>query len=191
MSTTTANNENRIYPGLNCTSLEFFYHEGSMKAFTGGKMVNFENLPYTYMLILKDGLKNNPEAYKIIKEWHPENETKQLEQFAKCRCGGLDFEPDIQNLELQKGEYWECPLRGKCKGENIICIPLTYNGNVLNAKQIKLLKQLHTSKTNEVLAEELEMPLGSFHVFKKELYKILNVQTKPEAVVIAARLNLI
>lgn len=181
----------KIYPGLDCSSIEFFNQDNKIKAFTKGKMVDFEDLPYTYHQILKDALVKEPETLKFLKEWHPESEMKVIEQFVKCRFGGLDFVPDIKNLELQTGEYWECPLRGSCKGEGLVCRSLSYNNHVLSNKEIKLLKLLPTSLTNEALCDEMEMPMGSFNLFKKELYQKLNIQTKQEAVVIAVRLNLI
>lgn len=188
--TTTQTTDAKVYPGLLCNSLEFFVHNDQVKAFTGGQTFNFANLPYTFIQIVKDAIKKEPEVDKALKEWHPNNEIKQAEQFAKCRFGGLDFNPDIKNLQLQQGEYWECPFRGQCKNEGVICKQLTYNGHVLNATHIKLIKLLKTSMKNEVLAEELSLPFGSFHKLKKELYQILNVQTKPEAVMVGVKLNL-
>ncbi|MFB9055032.1 LuxR family transcriptional regulator [Formosa undariae] len=181
----------RIYPGLACSNLEFFNHNNQVKAFNNGAMIDFHDLPYGYHQVLKDALVAEPEANDILKEWHPDSEMKRHENFVKCRFGGLDFTPDIKDMELQEGEYWDCPLRGSCKGEGKVCKSISYKGNPLTNMDIKLLKLLHTSLTNDNLAEEMNMPLGSFHVFKRKLYQKLDIQTKPEAVIAAVLLNLI
>lgn len=181
----------RIYPGLNCNSVEFFIADDQLKAFSQGRMQNFSDLPFSILLILRDALKAEPETVKILKEWHPESEMKRLETFVKCRFGGLDFEADIKNMELQEGEYWDCPLRGHCKGEGVLCKNPKYNGQEILPKDIFTLRQLATSITNEGLAEKLNLPMGTFHAYKKELYKKFNIQTKPEAVALLAGLNLL
>ncbi|WP_417237237.1 MULTISPECIES: hypothetical protein [Flavobacteriaceae] len=192
MTANTNTVKNRIYPGLNCSSVEFFNDKGDVKAFAKGKMLDFEDLPYSYHQTLKAELKKEPQTNKILNQWFPDSELQQLEKFVSCRFGGLDFVPDIQNYQLQKGEYWDCPLRGKCKGEGIVCRNLTYEGKELTANDIKLLKLLGTNYTNEVLAEEMDMCQGTFNLFKKQLYaKLGNIQTKQEAVIIAVKLNLI
>ncbi len=181
----------RVYPGLNNSSVEFFNLDNQVKFFSDSKMKDFHEIPVSTLLLLRDALKYQNNVDTILKDWHPESEMKRIEKFVSCRYGGLDHEADIKNLELQKGEYWPCPMRGMCKGDGIVCKKLTYNNETLSAKEIKLMQLLSTALTNEALADEIDLPLGSFHVFKKELYKKLNIQTKQEAVIIAVKLNLL
>lgn len=180
-----ASNSSRIYPGLNDSNIEFFNIGDQLKVFSNGKMKDFQELPFGIQMVLKDALLKLPNVLKILTEWHPNSEMKRLEQFTKCRYGGLDFKPDIENLELGAPEYWDCPFRGKCKGEGVVCKQLMYNNQILTPTDIKAIRLLSTSNTNEVIAEALEMPMGTFNQFKKDLYKKLNVQTKQEVVVIA------
>ncbi|WP_417200071.1 hypothetical protein [Bizionia sp.] len=192
MTANTNTVTNRIYPGLNCSSLEVFNDNGNLKAFSQGKLQDFESLPFTYIQTFKEELNRDIKAKEIIESWFPDSDLQQVKKFASCRFGGLDFVPDIQNFQLQNGEYWDCPLRGNCKGEGIVCRNLTYEGKELTATDIKLLKLLGTNYTNEVLADEMDMCQGTFNLFKKQLYaKLGNIQTKQEAVIIAVRLNLI
>lgn len=181
----------RIYSGLNDPHVEFFIDNDQLKVIANGKVQDFYDLPVSTLIVLRDYLKHNPKVDTILKQWHPESEMKRLETFVRCRFGGLDFTPDIKNLELQDGEYVECPLRGMCKGEGTVCKPLKFNDNILEHNDIKLLRLLATNLTNESLADKLNMPMGSFHLFKKDLYKKLSIQTKQEAVLIAVGLNLL
>lgn len=192
MTAITQTQNPKIYPGLNCSSVEFFNHDDELKAFANGKMVDYTDLPYTHHVTIENELKKLPEVNKILQEWFPNSKLQQQKKFCSCRFGGLDFTPDIKNFELQAGEYWECPLRGNCKGEGIVCKNLTYNNHELSHKEIKTMKLLCTNYTNEAIYEALEMCKGTYNVFKKQLYKKLGgIQTKQEVAVIATRLNLI
>src|SRR5690606_7045028 len=116
-------------------------------------------------------------------------EIKQIEQFVKCRFGGLDYEADMTSDYIQEGEYIECPIRGMCKSEGILCKAVTFNGKPLDNTEIKLAKLLTTNYTNDLIADTLEMAMGTLHLAKKNLYKKLDVQTKQELTLIAVKLN--
>jgi len=188
---TTTNTIPRIYPGLNCNSIEFFNTDGQVKAFTKGKMIDFEDLPFSYHQILKESLKTMPEAQAILNEWYPDSELHQIQKFVSCRFGGLDYTPDVKNYQLQDGEYWDCPLRGSCKGEGKVCKPIQYNNQPLETLEIKLLQLLITNDTNDVIADRLNIPMGTLHKLKRILYAKLNIQTKQGAAQVVHELNLV
>lgn len=188
---TTTDTNPRIYPGLNCNSIEFFNQDNQVKLFTKGKMLDFEDLPYSYHQQIEDARKANPEAQAILDEWFPNSSLQQNEKFVKCRFGGLDFTPDIKNHQLQDGEYWDCPLRGSCKGEGKVCLPVKYNNQPIEAQEIKLLQLLITNDTNEVIGDKLNLPMGTLHKMKRILYAKLNIQTKQGAARVVRELNLI
>lgn len=48
-----------------------------------------------------------------------------------------------------------------------------------------------TEKTNEVIAEDMEMTMGTFHKQKKQLHDFFGVQTKQGLTMIATFLNII
>ena len=126
-----------------------------------------------------------------LHDMHPNSEMLRVEQFARCRFGGLDFEGDIKEGKLQDGEYWACPNRGTCKSEGILCKLPKFNNQRLSAEDVQLLQLKATNKTNDIIAEEMKIPNGSYHKLNKILYKKLGIQTKQEGVMISFLLNLI
>lgn len=180
-----------IYPGLVGRGVEFFLHGNQLKIISKGKMKDFKDAPYAYHQILKEAIEKEPEVRKILREWYPNSELKRLVQFGSCRFGGLDFQADIIDFKLQPGEYRECPLRGKCKGEGILCKAPRFRGKVISFKEVKLIQLLVGTDTNETIAVNLHMALGSLHLMKKKLYHKLKIQTKQELAIIARDLNLI
>lgn len=181
----------RIYPGLVCRSIEFFLMGDVLKVISKGSVKDFRDAPWAYHQILKEAVKKEPETNKLLKEWYPKSEMKRLVQFGSCRFGGLDFYPDVNQSRLQAGEYSECPVRNSCPGAGIICRTPKYKGAEISFLEVDIIKALSTTDTNENIAAKIPLPLGSFHLAKKTLYRKLRIQTKQEAVMIGRDLNLI
>lgn len=181
----------RVYPGMLDSNYEFFNTEDGLKVMSNGKIIDFNAIPMPLYQLLKEEKEKHSEAHAILMEWYPDSEINRLKTFAKCRFGGLDYTPDITPETTQLGEYWDCPLRGACKGEGIVCLPLRFNDQILHNLEIKMIKLLTTSSTNEVISNDLNLSLGLFHKTKQKLYKKLQVQTKQEITIIAQELNLI
>ncbi|NRB58304.1 MAG: hypothetical protein HRU50_00010 [Winogradskyella sp.] len=189
MTTTT---QTRLYPGMVCKGIEIFKSDEGVKVISSGTVMKFHDIPSPIYQILRESMTQDKAALEILKEWYPNSELCQLEKFTECRFGGLDFTPDIIDNKLQDGEWHDCPFRGKCKGEGIVCKSLKFNGNILTNQDISLLRLLSTNDTNEVIALKLDISFGQFHKVKKALYaKLGNIQTKQEATLIAMNLNLI
>lgn len=172
--------ETKIYPGMISEEIEMFVVENELKFIQNGKVGSFAELPYATFQILREAIDNDKDVFQHLHIMHPNSEYRRIEQFAKCRFGGLDFTGDIcsNTGELQDGEYWECPLRGNCISEGVLCKMPKVGNERLTATEIKLIQLSTTDKTNEVIAEEMHLPLGSFHKSKKHLYEKLHINTK-------------
>ena len=182
----------KIIPGLLDTSIEFFNHEGDLKYISNGIVKSFNDATLPVIMLLKEALEKEPAANLILMDWFPESEFNRLKKFASCRFGGVDYTPDLIENKLQDGEYWECPNHGSCIGEGVVCQSPKYNGQELTRQDIKLIKLSTTEKTNEAIADEMGMPMGTFHKQKNLLYKKLgSIQTKQCITKVAFSLNII
>ena len=181
----------KTVPGLLCSGIEFFVVENEVKFIHAGKMKTFSELSYPIVELLKEEIAKDQNVIDSLLELQPNSEMKQVEQFVKCRLGGLDFKADIIENVIQEGEYWDCPNRGKCKHEGTLCKLPVFNNYRLEPVDVKLMQLSATEMTNEVIAEEMHMPLGTLHKLKKKIYAILEIQTKQESALIARDLNLI
>lgn len=188
---TTLNTTNSMYPGMMDSSTEFFVSQGEVKIIQNSKVLPFCEISSATMQILDEAINNDSQAKIELLDMHPNSKMKRIEQYAMCRFGGLDFQGDIKDGELQDGEYWPCPNHGNCKSEGILCKLPNYNGERLKKEDVKLLQLTATNLTNDVIGEKMNMPMGTLHKFKKQLYQKLNIQTKQEGVMISFWLNLI
>ncbi|QRE14648.1 helix-turn-helix transcriptional regulator [Flavobacterium psychrophilum] len=180
-----------LYPGMICTSTEFFIHKDELKVMSNGEIKNFIELPFATIELLREAISSDHNVNLALHDLQPTSKMKRIKQFARCRFGGLDFEGDIKNGELQDGEFWPCPNHGNCKHEGILCKLPKVNGQRLSKKEVRFLQLSATDYTNDVIAEKMNMPLGTLHQLKKTLYKLLGIQTKQEGSVLSRHLNLI
>lgn len=179
-------------PGLLDSNFEFFNTDTETKFIHDGVVKNFSDVPSSIIIILKEFIDNNNDVQEILKDWHPNSEFHQLQQFTHCRFGGMDSLPDIENGKLQDGEYWKCPKSGNCKGEGILCKLPSYKGQILSKLEIELIQLSTTDMTNEVIADTLNLALGTFHKMKSILHKKLdNIQTKQCLTKLAYQMNII
>lgn len=189
--TTTSTNANRIYPGLLCNSIEFFVAGTRLKVLSGGQVKDINDASYCQQQVLKEAIKKEPAVNAMLHDWYPDSEMQRIIQYGSCRFGGLDYQPDYQNSQLQDGEYSFCAARGMCPGEGVLCKAPKCRGTELSFQEINLLQLLAGKDTNEVIAEKMEMPLGSLHPFKQKVYQKFNIQTKQEAAMVVRDLNLL
>ncbi len=184
-------NTQKLLPGMGCDGIEFFVLGNEVKALQNGRLIQFTELSFPVIQILREKIKADKQAHLALHDMQPDSEMKRVEQFAKCRFGGLDFQADIKNGTLQDGEYWPCPLRGHCPHEGVLCKMPKINQVRLTESDVQLVQLLSGNKTNDVIALELDIPLGTFHLQKKKLYEKFGVQTKQELVPIGIRHNII
>ncbi|WP_271406602.1 helix-turn-helix transcriptional regulator [Tenacibaculum soleae] len=185
------NQKPSLYPGMLCNGVEFFAVESEMKFIANGEVKPILNLPYQIVELGHEHIDKEPDLLKALQEWHPNSKTSQFNQFLKCRYGGLDYSADLEDNQFKDGDYFHCSKRSTCKYNGVICLSPKYKGKKLTAIEIKLMQLLSTNLTNEVIAEKLTIPYGSFHKYKQVLYEKLEVQTKPEIALITKSLNLI
>lgn len=75
-------------------------------------------------------------------------------RFAKCNFGNLDSTvEDINNNGKVNFEHVQCPLRGECKYEDIICNP-QFNSSLSDA-EMRVMKLVYDGKSNDDIADSL------------------------------------
>ncbi|WP_322970298.1 helix-turn-helix transcriptional regulator [Faecalibacter sp. LW9] len=184
-------NNQSYYPGMLNSEIEFFFEGSQTMYMTNGIIKPFSAITSCIEKTLTAELNKDEEALEILSKMFPNEPLKQLEKFTKCRFGGLDFSADINHAgKIQKGEYWDCPLRGNCKAEGKLCKHIKYNNNIIDSAEIALIKLLVTDMTNEAIASELSIPLGTVHYKKRVLYEKIEIKTKQELTLFAVRFNL-
>lgn len=175
-------------------SLELFFHEEEekMKAIIQGKVVDFSELESEDIQFLIEILETEMSTAVTLREMCGPDVQTMLEKLARCRFGGLNFQPDYLPLsQTSFADAVDCPRRSSCPGCGIVCKNIVHNGEELNHTDIRAIQLMASDYKNEVVAEKLNMPLGSFHVYRTNLYKRSGVKSKPELASVGVQLGLI
>ena len=93
-------------------------------------------------------------------------------RFVRCNFSKLDNIPDISENLKCNFEYVECPLRGECEHENIICRP-TFDSK-LSAAELRVLRFWAQGLTKEEVAQELYLSPHTVHSHINNAYRRLN-----------------
>lgn len=167
----------RLYPGMLDTSKEYFNHGDHVLILKNGSVKKFEEVDSHPELnkILDD----EEELGQLLNKWFGNDTEVKLRTIARCRFGALNFTPDFLNDEAAH-DYCECEYRGNCEGENIICKPVVFNGNIISDQEIKLLQELSTNEKNSAIADNLGMPVGTLNVNKTKTYQKFGLITKQQ-----------
>jgi DNA-binding CsgD family transcriptional regulator len=181
----------QTYPGMTDESTEFFLFERELKVIQNGTVKSFTDLSSYTMGILKDAINSDKPTKLALLEMHPNSEMRRLEQFATCRFGGLDFQADIKDGVLQDGEFWECPNRGTCPYQGVLCKLPLINGVRLTDQDVELMQLSASELTNEAIADKMNLPLGTFHKKKNRIHSFTGVNTRPGITKIFNFFNLI
>lgn len=168
----------RIYPGMLDNSIEYFQADDQMYFLQDGSVQKFsENEDHPNLQLIID---TDEALDSVLQAMGFKSRFAKQEKLAKCRFGGLDFEADFSSSTTSH-DHIDCPMRGNCLGEHVVCKAPEINGEALTQKELEILRYCAGNKKNEAIAAELNMPYGSFVVEKTKIYKKYNFQTKQQS----------
>lgn len=112
-----------------------------------------------------------------------------VRRFCKCNFGKLDTtEMDIDENSHFHFEKVECPLRGECRNEGIICSP-KFNSK-LSAAELRVMKLVYDGKSKEEISETLYISPHTVKNHIKSVYLKLGIHEKTDFVRYAQSNNL-
>lgn len=132
-----------------------------------------------------------PEAYKALsKEYQksamnvPYYQFLIVRRFCKCNFGKLDTTTyDIDNLGRLNFEKVECPLRGECKNEGIIC-STKFNSKLSPAEE-RVMNLIYQGFTKEEVGDKLCLSPNTIKQHVRSAYCKLRVHDKGEFIKLA------
>lgn len=139
-----------------------------------------EYLPEAVVQALRQYLEERPELQQLLEKLEPNSELKRLAKFIECRFGKTPPQYLLAEGQLKQGLYWNCPVRDLCPGEGIACSRFSFNNTELNAVEVKLMRLLAGYQPVTAIAAAMFLPEGTFNLFKRTLYRKLNVKTRAE-----------
>lgn len=127
-----------------------------------------------------------PEAYKALEREYrnssaniPYYQFLIVRRFCKCNFGKLDTtKADVTKNGTFNFEKVECPLRGECKHEGVICFP-KFNSK-LSEQELRVMELIYKGATNYEVGENLYISPHTVKNHMKSVYCKLGIHEKSE-----------
>ena len=147
-------------------------------------------------LILDRMMECYPEAYKALSENYRKSAANVgyyrfliARRFCKCNFGKLDTaEIDCSTLAPFSFEKVQCPLRGECPFEGVVCMP-KFNSQ-LSKKELDVMRLIYEGCSNEEVAERMYLSPFTVKNHIKSVYAKLGIHEKSEFIQYASKNHL-
>lgn len=111
-----------------------------------------------------------------------------VRRFIKCNWGKFDSIMDIDQFGNLNFEEVECPLRGECSLEGIICKP-KFNSK-LSDRELEIMNLFYVNVSLEEIADRLCISTETVRTHKRNAFRRINVHSLPEFFIYAKQNHL-
>ena len=192
------NNKNKHYKpspqlfaaglALNDNNIEFIGNKADQTVvwIRNGSANAFKNLPGHIFKKLKEAYEADLEASKIFSIFFPNiiDTTRKVELYTYYVYGDLNNTPDVIDGELQPSENFR--EKDDCISLNFTNKCIDFKGTPLHLRYIKMIDAWSKGRLDKNIATDiLDVSHSTYDFHKSKLFKILEVQSKPEAVAVA------
>jgi hypothetical protein len=137
-----------------------------------------------------------PLAYKALSKEYEKSSLNTsyfqyliVRRFCKCNFGKLDTaEDDVADTGMFRFEKVECPLRGECRFEGVICSP-KFNTKLSDA-ELRVMNLIYQGLCRDEIAEQLYISPHTVKNHIKSVYLKLGIHEKSEFIRYANEHNL-
>lgn len=181
--------------------LEFYVFEDELwcKTSDGKNFIVDESKTELVKYILDIARSRYSEAYEalegIYKKSAPNSQYYQYlmaRRFCKCNFCRLDTtEFDVQDVDAEgkfNFERVECPLRGECQFEGVVCMP-KFNSKLSPAER-RVMEVLYNGASEQEAAKELFLSPHTVHRHVKSVYVKLGIHKLSEFIAYANQNNM-
>lgn len=178
--------------------LEFYIYENELwcRYADGRNEVVTESKTELIQSMLELIREHYPSAYKaLMTEYQksagnvPYYQYLMVRRFCKCNFGKLDSTRlDVEANGSFNFEKVDCPLRGECRFEGVICCPV-FNTELSDA-EMRVMRLVYDGLDNDQIAEQLYLSPHTVKNHIKSAYTKLGIHAKHEFVQYAMKNNL-
>ncbi len=113
---------------------------------------------------------------------------KIVNRFCRCNFGAIDNVFDIDQFGRYHFEYVQCPLRGECPLENIVCNP-QFNSR-LRPSELRVFKLLVDGLEKDAIADTLCLSIATVNNHINNVYQRLGIHSLAEFLRYAHKFNI-
>lgn len=109
-------------------------------------------------------------------------------RFIRCNFSALDSVPDIGPDLHCSFEHVNCPLRGECRYDHVICRPEF--DHRLSPAEMRVMALVFEGLTEDAIGDRLRLSPKTIHTHVRNAYSRLGIHSKAEFIKYAAQNNL-
>lgn len=165
-------------------SIEFLQcvDNGQLLYRNGDKLVLFTKNSKCIIKVVNDIVKERfPTTWQRLcklYDTHPHNSFLKARRFAKCNFSLLDSVPDIAIDGSVNLEFVQCPLRGECEDEGIICSPKAFS--ILSSRQLDVVRLIDQGLKDQVIGDRLFISPLTVKTHVKHMLEITKCSNRTE-----------
>nr|WP_319268231.1 helix-turn-helix transcriptional regulator [uncultured Draconibacterium sp.] len=135
-----------------------------------------------------EALKAMSAHYSKLMAFPAQHEFMMVRRFIKCNWGKYDSVMDIDHFSNFNFEEVDCPMRGECPLEDIVCKP-KFNSN-LSYRELEVMHLYYLGHVTEAIAEKLFISVKTARTHKKNAFQKVGVHSIQEFFSYAKQNNL-
>lgn len=181
--------------------LEFYVFEDELWCKTSdGKNFIVDEKKTDLVRYILDIVRNRyPDAYEALEKIYTKSAPNQqyyqylmARRFCKCNFCRLDTtEFDVEDVDAEgkfNFEKVECPMRGECLYEGVVCMP-KFNSK-LSAAEMRVMEAMYNGASEQEAARELYLSPHTVHQHVKSVYVKLDIHKLSEFIAYANNNNM-
>ena len=144
-----------IPSGLTDSNLEFFAHGRELFSLQNGNRYHYPDMPAEHLEFLQQTLELDTTGLETLNDVPEED---KIRVYGICRFGGCNATPDSSDGEcIDKSEYFDCGIRGRCQFEGKRCKELSTVNGILSFRQLQIMILVASGHINKEIADRLHI----------------------------------
>lgn len=151
---------------------------------------SIQKWPKNVLMSIHSELIKDHKALKALNDMKiPEKD--QIEKFTACRFGGFDDEADISANGKLTADYLDCPKRGNCIGEGIVCKNIKCENGILSRRELEYCRLVACDLPDKQIADKMNISIHTVNTYRKNAEKKIGVDSKTGIAAFIVKKNLI
>ncbi|MDX5326699.1 MAG: LuxR C-terminal-related transcriptional regulator [Bacteroidota bacterium] len=169
----TSSSTKRITPGLLDLHTEVWYDpkENDLFATYMGRTYRFFDLPGEVMAKFRKELIHDDRAIQEFEKIGVTDFKDQLFVYIKCKYGGFDSVPDLEESGETNAEYWNCGCGGNCCMKPLFRKALPVGDTHLTDREIQIIRAICSGKPGKQIAADLFISENTFANHRANIFK--------------------
>lgn len=135
-----------------------------------------------------EALSKLSELFQAKRHNVPHYEYCIVSRFIRCNWGRYDAVMDIDQFGNFNFEEVECPLRGECSAEGIICKP-KFNSS-LSDREIEIMREYYNGYSEPAIADKMCISIETVKTHKRNVFRRTGTSSQAEFFLYAKNNNL-